>query len=81
MVLGQKKLYKSVHPFWRCILSFLLEKENFSKRENKLLLQNGWTDLANFFWTNSSRDQDGANEKRINQIGPAVLEEKGRKQA
>ena len=25
-------------------------KENFSKRENKLLLQSGWIDLANFFW-------------------------------
>ena len=46
----QKKLARSVQPFWRSNLFSLLEKFSFSKRKDKIHLQNGWTDLANFFW-------------------------------
>ena len=45
----QKKLARSVQPFWRSNLFSLLEKFSFSKRKDKILLQNGWTDLYNFF--------------------------------
>ena len=34
-----------------------------------------------FFGLKPSRDQDGANKKKFSQIGPAVPEEIGRKQA
>ena len=45
----QKKLARSVQPFWRSNLFSLLEKFSFSKRKDKIHLQNGWTDLADFF--------------------------------
>ena len=35
--------------------------------------------IRNFFGLKPSRDQDGANKKKFSQIGPAVLEEIGRK--
>ena len=37
--------------------------------------------IRNFFSLKPSRDQDGANKKKFSQIGPAVPEEIGRKQA
>ena len=37
--------------------------------------------IRNFFGLKPSRDQDGANKKKFSQIGPAVPEEIGHKQA
>ena len=50
MVLGRKKISQIGPPVLEKYLILPFRKIFFSKREDKILFQNGWTDLAIFFW-------------------------------
>ena len=75
-----------------CVKTYLGQGEYYLKFSAKLVkntLKSGFFRISgksgswirNFFGLKPSRDQDGANKKKFSQIGPAVPEEIGHKQA